>query len=67
MTSDLNPQELLNPKVFCETARKNGIKPRDLEITSNYFYKICRGERRPSKALVEKLINLLYNDKRVEC
>ena len=63
-----SPQELLNPQVFIQVMEEYGIRPKDLGITRNYKYLIKTGKRRPSRKLVEKLINLVssrYEDGRL--
>ena len=44
---------------FVKIMDEFGIKPKDLGITSRYKNMLKRGERAPSKALLEKLLSLL--------
>ncbi len=62
----LDPRKLLDPIVFVQVMEEYGIKPKDLGISRNYKYLLKKGERRPSKQLVEKLINLILNNNQNE-
>ena len=43
---------------FVELMENCGVKPKDLGIDPTYKLKLKKGERRPSKELVEKLLDL---------
>ncbi|GAY26555.1 hypothetical protein ATG_17590 [Desulfurococcaceae archaeon AG1] len=43
---------------FVELMENCGVKPKDLGIDPTYKLKLKKGERRPSKELVEKLLEL---------
>ena len=58
---NLSPEKLSDPKIFVQVMEEHGIKPKDLGISRNYKYLLKKGERKPSKALIEKLYNLIYN------
>jgi len=49
----------LNMNQFIELVERYGIKPSDLGITSNYLYKIRKGERKPSSELYNRLVELI--------
>ena len=51
----MSGSELSGPE-FVESMEKYRIKPKDLEISRVYKMILKRGDRKPSKELVEKLI-----------
>ena len=46
---------------FIQIVESLKLRPRDLGITAHYLYMIRKGIREPSKALVDKLIDILKN------
>ena len=44
---------------FVKLMEQYGIRPKDLGITSNYKCRLAKGERKPSKELIMKLMKII--------
>ncbi len=55
----LDPGSLESGPEFVRIMELYGIRPKDLGISSRYKLMLKRGEKRPSKQLIEKLLQLI--------